>query len=156
MFSAAAEAQTYCRRVVKLRFFSSCFEYLDLFVGNRVVRPSESYFSRKVMSEVSISRRRRNPSARSAVPLTCTLTCPSDLSDVPSVAVDLALIVGQLVRPGLQNFGDDEWPFLGRRELVPPSGVLSQPKHQVAHLEVSGPNPSGVVASQGLLIPRRV
>jgi hypothetical protein len=39
---------------------------------------------------------------------------------------------------------------------VPPSGVLSQPKHQVAHLEVSGPNPSGVVASQGLLIPRRV
>jgi hypothetical protein len=39
---------------------------------------------------------------------------------------------------------------------VLPSGVLSQPKHQVAHLEVSGPNPSGVVASQGLLIPRRV
>jgi hypothetical protein len=24
---------------------------------------------------------------------------------------------------------------------VPPSGILSQPKHQVAHLEVSGPNP---------------
>jgi hypothetical protein len=39
---------------------------------------------------------------------------------------------------------------------VAPSGVLSQPKHQVAHLEVSGLNPSGVVASQGLLIPRRV
>jgi hypothetical protein len=39
---------------------------------------------------------------------------------------------------------------------VPPSGVLSQPKHQVADLEVSGPNPLGVVASQGLLIPRRV
>jgi hypothetical protein len=37
---------------------------------------------------------------------------------------------------------------------VPPSGVLSQPKHQVTHLEVSGPNPPGVVASQGLLIPR--
>jgi hypothetical protein len=47
------------------------------------------------------------------------------LSDVPSVVVDLALTVGQLVRPGLQNLGDDEWPFLGRRELVPPSGVLS-------------------------------
>jgi hypothetical protein len=78
MFSAAAEAQTYCSRVVKLRFFSSCFEYLDLFVGNRVVRPSESYFSRKVMSEVSVSRRRRNPSARSALPLMCTLTRPSD------------------------------------------------------------------------------
>jgi hypothetical protein len=73
MFSAAAEAQTHCRHVVKLHFFSSCFEYLDLFVGNRVVRPSESYFSRKVMSEVSVSRRRRNP-----LPLTCTLTHPSD------------------------------------------------------------------------------
>jgi hypothetical protein len=78
LFSAAAEAQTYCRRVVKLRFFSSCFEYLDLFVGNRVVRPSESYFLQKVMSEVSVSRRRRNPSARSALPLTCTLTRLSD------------------------------------------------------------------------------
>jgi hypothetical protein len=76
MFSAAAEAQTYYRRVVKLRLFSSCFEYLDLFVGNRIVCPSESYFSRKVMSEVSVSRRRRSPSARSALPLTCTLTRP--------------------------------------------------------------------------------
>ena len=55
-----------------------------------------------------------------------------------------------------QNLGDDERPFPGRREFVPPSGVLSQPKHQVAHLEVSGPNPSGMVASQGLLVPRRV
>jgi hypothetical protein len=67
MFSAAAEAQTYCRRVVKLRLFSSCFEYLDLFVGNRIVCPSESYLSQKVMSEVSVSRRRRSPSARSAL-----------------------------------------------------------------------------------------
>jgi hypothetical protein len=74
LFFAAAEAQTYYRRVVKLRFFSSCFEYLDLFVGNRIVCPSESYFSRKVTSEVSVSRRRRSPSARSALPLTCTLT----------------------------------------------------------------------------------
>jgi hypothetical protein len=76
MFSMAAEAQTYCRRVVKLRFFSSCFECLDLFVDNRIVCPSESYFSRKVMSEVSVSRRRRSPSTRSALPLTCTLTRP--------------------------------------------------------------------------------
>jgi hypothetical protein len=76
MFSAAAKAQTHHRRVVKLRSFSSCFEYLDLFVGNRIVCPSESYFSRKVMSEVSVSRRRRNPSARSALPLTCTLNRP--------------------------------------------------------------------------------
>jgi hypothetical protein len=78
MFFAAAEAQTYRRRVVKLHFFFPCFEYQDLFVGNRIVCPSESYFSRKVMSEVSVSRRRRSPSARSALPLTCTLTRPSD------------------------------------------------------------------------------
>jgi hypothetical protein len=76
MFFAAAEAQTYRRRFVKLRFFFPCFEYLDLFVGNRIVCPSESYFSRKVMSEVFVSRRRRSPSARSALPLTCALTHP--------------------------------------------------------------------------------
>jgi hypothetical protein len=39
---------------------------------------------------------------------------------------------------------------------VAPSDVLPQPKHQVSYLEVSGPNPSGVVASQRLLISRRV
>jgi hypothetical protein len=77
-FLAAAEVQTYHRRVVELRFFSPCFEYQDLFVGNRIVRPSESYFSRKVMSEVSVSRRRRSPSAQSALPLTCTFTRPLD------------------------------------------------------------------------------
>jgi hypothetical protein len=77
-FFAAAEAQTYHRRVVKLRFFSPCFEYQDLFVSNRIVYPSESYFSRKVMSEISVSRRRRSPLARSALPLTCTLTRPLD------------------------------------------------------------------------------
>jgi hypothetical protein len=47
-------------------------------------------------------------------------------------------------------------PSQGGRELVPPSGVLSQPKHQIAHLEVSGLDPSGVVTSHGLLVPRRV
>jgi hypothetical protein len=78
MFFAAAEAQTYCRRVVKLRFFSLCFEYQDLFVGNRIVCPSESYFSRKVMSEVSVSRRHGSSSTRSPLPLTCTLTHPLD------------------------------------------------------------------------------
>jgi hypothetical protein len=76
VFSAAAEAQTHPRRVVKLRFFSSRFEYLDFFVGNRIVCASESCFSRKVMSEVSVSRRRRNPSAWSALPLTRTLARP--------------------------------------------------------------------------------
>jgi hypothetical protein len=78
------------------------------------------------------------------------------LLDVPNVAVDLALIVGQLVCPKLQNLGNDERPFPGRSKLVAPSGVLSQPKYQVSHLEASGPNPSGVVASQRLLIPCRV
>jgi hypothetical protein len=53
-------------------FISSCFVCLDLF-GSRVPRPSVSSFSRKVMSEVSVSRRYRNPSARSAMQLTCTL-----------------------------------------------------------------------------------
>jgi hypothetical protein len=33
---------------------------------------------RKMTSEVSVSRRRRSPSARSALPLTCTLTRPLD------------------------------------------------------------------------------
>jgi hypothetical protein len=37
-----------------------------------------------------------------------------------------------------------------------PSGILSQPKYQISHLEVSGPDPSGVVASQRLLILCRV
>jgi hypothetical protein len=74
-FFAAAEAQTYYCHVVKLCFLSSCFEYQDLFVDSRIVYPSESYFSRKVMSEVSVSRRRRSPSSRSASPLTCTLNC---------------------------------------------------------------------------------
>jgi hypothetical protein len=40
MFFAAVEAQTYCRRVVKLCFFSSCFEYQGLLVGSRIVYPS--------------------------------------------------------------------------------------------------------------------
>jgi hypothetical protein len=76
VFSAAAEAKTHPRRVVKPRLFSSYFEYLYFFVGNRIVRASESCFSRKVTSEVSVSRRRRSPSARSALPLTRTLARP--------------------------------------------------------------------------------
>jgi hypothetical protein len=74
MFFAAAEAQTYHRRVIELRFFSPCFEYQDLFVGSRIVYPGESYFLPKAMREVSVSRRRRSSSARSALPLTCALT----------------------------------------------------------------------------------
>jgi hypothetical protein len=78
MFFAAAEAQTYYCRVIKLHFLSSCFEYQDLFVGSRIAYPSESYFLRKVTSEVSVSQRRRSPSARSTLPLMCTLTRPQD------------------------------------------------------------------------------
>jgi hypothetical protein len=40
MFFAAAEAQTYCRHVVKMRLFSSCFEYQGMLVGSRIVYPS--------------------------------------------------------------------------------------------------------------------
>jgi hypothetical protein len=40
MFFAVAEAQTYCRRVVKLCFFSFCFEYQGLLIGSRIVYPS--------------------------------------------------------------------------------------------------------------------
>jgi hypothetical protein len=78
MFFVAAEAQTYHCCTIKLCFLSSCFEYQDLFVANRNVYSTESYFSRKVMSEVFVSRGRRSPSARSALPLTCTLTCSQD------------------------------------------------------------------------------
>jgi hypothetical protein len=39
---------------------------------------------------------------------------------------------------------------------VAPLGVLPQSKYQVSHLEVLGPNSSGVVASQRLLILCRV
>jgi hypothetical protein len=78
MFFVTAEAQTYHCCIIKLHFLSSCFEYQDLFVGNGIVYPSESYFSRKVMSEVSVSRWHRSPSARSALLLTCTLTRSQD------------------------------------------------------------------------------
>jgi hypothetical protein len=39
---------------------------------SKIAYPRVSYLSQKVMSEVSVSRRRRSPSARSALPLTCT------------------------------------------------------------------------------------
>jgi hypothetical protein len=57
----------------------------------------------------------------------CPLLAPEGGSGFAeaSVVVDLALTVGQLVCSGLQNLGDDEWPFPGRRELVAPSSVLS-------------------------------
>jgi hypothetical protein len=91
VFPTAAEAKTHPRRVVKLRLFSSCFEYPDFFFGNRFVCASESCFSRKVMSEVSVSRRRRSPSARSPLPLTRTLTRPwGSVTDVVKKARRIA------------------------------------------------------------------
>jgi hypothetical protein len=74
-FSRPLRPKHFCCRVIKLRFFSSRFEYSDLFVSSRIAYPSKSYFARKVTSEVSVSRRHRSPSARSALPLTCALTC---------------------------------------------------------------------------------
>jgi hypothetical protein len=62
----------------KLHLLSSCFKHHDLSVNSRIVYPNESYFSRKVMSEVSVSRRRRSPSAQSALPLTCALIRSKD------------------------------------------------------------------------------
>jgi hypothetical protein len=95
VFSAATEAKTHPRRVVKLRLFSSCFEYPDFFVGNRIVRASESCFSRKVTSEVSVSRRRRSPSARSAFPLTRTLARPwGSVTDAVEKARRIAPVEG--------------------------------------------------------------
>jgi hypothetical protein len=73
-FSRPLRPKHFYRYVIKLCFLSSHFEYQDLFVGSRIAYPSESYFSRKVMSEVSVSRRHRSPSARSTLPLMCTLT----------------------------------------------------------------------------------
>jgi hypothetical protein len=35
---------------------------------SRITHPNTSYFSKKAMSEVSVSQRRRSPSARSALP----------------------------------------------------------------------------------------
>jgi hypothetical protein len=52
------------------------FRASGLSVGNRGVCVGESCFSRKVMSEVSVSQRRGSPSAQSALPLTRTFACP--------------------------------------------------------------------------------
>jgi hypothetical protein len=62
----------------KLCLLSSCFKHHDLSVNSRIIYPNESYFLWKVMSEVSVSRRSRSPSARSALPLTCALIWSKD------------------------------------------------------------------------------
>jgi hypothetical protein len=73
MFFTVAEAQKSYYHIIKLCFLSSCFEYQDLFVGSRIAYPSESCFLWKVMSEVSVSQRRKSPSARSTLPLSALL-----------------------------------------------------------------------------------
>jgi hypothetical protein len=55
--------------------FLSC-RASGLSVGNRDVCVGKSCFSRRVMSEVSVSQRRGSPSARLALPLTRTFTRP--------------------------------------------------------------------------------
>jgi hypothetical protein len=69
-----------CKAVSPFLFFRAS----GLFVGNRDVCASESCFSWKVMSEVSVSRRRGSPSARSALPLTRTFTVHEALSPTQS------------------------------------------------------------------------
>jgi hypothetical protein len=56
---------------VRLRLFS-----------NRVVFPSRGHFLRRVTSEVFLTRRRRSPSAQSALPLTCTRVRSLGPSDI--------------------------------------------------------------------------
>jgi hypothetical protein len=57
-----------------------------------ITYPNVSYLSQKVMSEVSVSRRRRSPSARSALPLTRTLTHPwGSVTDAVKKARRIAL-----------------------------------------------------------------
>ena len=52
--------------------------------------------------------------------------------NVPCVVVNLPLLIGEFVRAGSENFGDDEGSFLGRRELVADLVALREPQHQVA------------------------
>jgi hypothetical protein len=56
------------RKIVSTEKFSS----VKTCSVSRIAYPSVSYLSQKVMSEVSVSRRRRSPLARSALTLTCT------------------------------------------------------------------------------------
>ena len=60
------------RKIVSAEKFSS----IKTCSISGIAYPSVSYLSQKVMSEVSVSQRRRNPSARSALPLTRALARP--------------------------------------------------------------------------------
>jgi hypothetical protein len=71
-YSSAGFCYRYSREGMKNCFGQKSFSSVKTCSVSRTAYPSVSYLSQKVMSEVSVSRRRRSPSARSALPLTCT------------------------------------------------------------------------------------
>ena len=74
--------------------------------------------------------------------------------DVPGVREDLPLLVCELVRAGLEYFGDDVRPLPWERKLVSPSIVLPKPEYEVAFGEVSAPDLSSVLSAEALLVSR--
>jgi hypothetical protein len=81
--------------------FLSYFEHRDLFVGSRTTYPSASYFSWKVTREVSVSRTRRSPSARSALPFKVSLARIRDF-----VFVFILLLVSEEYCPAVCRVRD--------------------------------------------------
>jgi hypothetical protein len=73
-----------------------------------------SYFSQKVMSEVSVSQRRRSPSARSALPLTCTLVVFRVLLSKQSKRHES--------RSGRKDFSEENFDAEGVPPLLAPEG----------------------------------
>jgi hypothetical protein len=71
-YSSAGFCYRYSREGTKI-VLAEKFSSVRTCSVSRIAYPSMSYLSRKVMSEVSVSRRRRSPSARSALPFTRTL-----------------------------------------------------------------------------------
>jgi hypothetical protein len=77
------------------------------------------YFSWKVMSEVSVSRRRRSPSARSALPLTCSLTRSQD----PAIdIVESTKVVFCRKLFLVENFSKENFDAEGGSPLLAPEG----------------------------------
>jgi hypothetical protein len=86
---------------------------LDLF-GSRIAYSSVSYFSQKVMSEVSVFRRRRSSSARSTLPLTCTLVV---------LRIQLSIRKSKTRRVILvENFSEENFDAEGVPPLLAPEG----------------------------------
>jgi hypothetical protein len=71
------------------------------------------------MSEVSVSRRRRSPSARLALPLMCSLTCPQE----PSIDIVESTKVVFCRKPFLvENFSEENFDAEGVPLLAPEGG----------------------------------